>query len=144
MDLIAQLRPHGDGHIHPDRPSDAAIERMCNGIRKALVVDHQQVAIGDLTLRFLRRNEVFAHEGSEYQALEPGLFKLATWTRSAPGKPEEQGTRWIRYASSDDLEAVVTPRLMAMSANEVEGIRIGLAAQKVLRDINTRRRSMTP
>ncbi|MCZ8254724.1 MAG: hypothetical protein O9327_03430 [Polaromonas sp.] len=144
MELIANPTARADRQEHLERANDAAIERLCDGIRKALVVDRQQVTVGDLTLRFLRRNEVFSHQGSEYQALEPGLFQLATWTRSAPGKQEETGSRWIHYASSDDLEAILTPRLRAMSANEAEGIRVGLAAQKVLRDINTRRRTWTP
>ena len=144
MELIGHPTTHEHRQPQTDAPSEVAIERLCDGIRKALVVDRQQVTVGDLTLRFLRRNEVFSHQGAEYQALEPGLFQLATWTRSAPGMQEETGSRWIHYASSDDLEAILTPRLRAMSANEAEGIRVGLAAQKVLRDINTRRRTFSP
>jgi hypothetical protein len=144
MNVITYPSSLGNAESHPDRPSDAAIERHINGIRKALVIERQIVTIGDLTLRFLRRDEIFEHEGTEYQALEPGLFQLAKWTRGGGGESAEEGTRWLHYTSSDDLEAVVTPRLKAMSKIEAESLSIGFAANKVLREITSRRRSMTP
>lgn len=109
---------------------EQATADLMRAMRRALVERRETVEIEGFMFRFQRRDEkFFDHLGGAFQAVESGVFVLF---------PVQQGDavvggRWVYHGSSDDLEDIMKRYIGRLSATEIEGYAVGIAAAAALR-----------
>ncbi len=109
-------------------------------MRRALVERGQVVDLGAVQARFQRGNDTFEDDGRALLALETGVFlKLPVYR----GQQRVNG-HWLYHGSSDQLEVIVAPYLLQMSAAQKEALLVQLAANAALAEDRKPSRSLRP
>lgn len=107
-------------------------------LRRALVERRQLVDLGEIQVRFQRGGETFEDGSRVLLALATGLYlRLPTYRGG-----EKVDGQWLHHGPSDDLEAILLPHIDKMSVMDIEGLRVGISASNVLREMAAEKSAM--
>lgn len=110
---------------------ETARAALMTTLRRALVERRQAVDIGDIQVRFQRGGETFEDNSRVMLALATGLYLRLPAYRGG----EKVEGHWMHHGPSDNMEAILLPHIAQMSVMDLEGLRVGISASHVLREM---------